>query len=96
MRNTSSDSRKGLITFLGLKAKAGPKKCKKVKYAIRNISKKDFSKIIREFDKLPYKSYERIRPKHEPTGSYFYLSRQLDKCMMRADSLNSHVYPVKT
>ena len=57
---------------------------------------KDLSKIIREFEKLPYKSYERRRPKHEPTHSYFYLSRHLVKCMMIADALNSHVYPVRT
>ena len=36
-----------------------------------------------------------MRPKHEPTDSYFYLSRQLAKCMMRYDVLNSHIYPVK-
>ena len=63
---------KGLITSLGLKAKARPKKYKKARYAIRNVSKKELSKIIREFYKLPYKSYERMRPKHEPTDSYFY------------------------
>ena len=69
---------------------------KKARYSIRNFSKKDLSKIIREFEKLSYKIYERRRPKHEPTDSYFYLSRQLTKCMMRAVSLHSHVYPVRT
>ena len=34
--------------------------------------------------------------KHEPTDSYFYLSRQLAECMMRADDLNLHIYPVRT
>ena len=48
---------------------------------------------MKEFDKLPYKSYERRRPKHEPTESYFYPERQIAKCMMRADYLNLHVYP---
>ena len=57
---------------------------------------KDLSKIIREFEKLPYKSYEGSSPKHDPTDSYFYLSRQLAKCMMRYDALNSHVYPIRT
>ena len=57
---------------------------------------KDLSKIIREFEKLPYKSYERRRPKHDPTDSYFYLARQLAKCMMRDYALNSHVYRVIT
>ena len=34
--------------------------------------------------------------KHESTDSYFYLVRQLAKCMMRDDALNLHVYPVRT
>ena len=60
MRITSSESKgvlgrsvKGLITSMGFKAKLRPKKCKKAKYSIGNVSKKDLSKIIREFDKLP-------------------------------------------
>ena len=84
-----------MITSLDLKAKASPKKCKKTRYAIVNVSKKDFSKIIRGFEKLPYESYERKRPKHEPTDSYFYLARQTAKCIVRSDALNSHVYPVR-
>ena len=42
-------SGKGLITSVGLKAKARPKKYKKARYDIINVSKKDLSKIIREF-----------------------------------------------
>ena len=38
----------------------------------------------------------RKRPKHEPTDFYFYLARQLAKCMVRSDAFNSHVYPVIT
>ena len=75
---TSSESKlnlgisgKGLIASLGRKFKTRPKKYKKVRYAIKNFSKKDLSKIIREFEKLPYESYEKKRPKHEPTDSYF-------------------------
>ena len=56
----------------------------------------DLSNIIREFEKSPYESYDNKRPKHEPTEGYFYLTRQIAKCMMRADALNSHVYPVRT
>ena len=52
--------------------------------------------IIREFESLHYESYEKKRPKHEPTGSYVYLSRQLVKFMMIYDALNSHGYPVRT
>ena len=62
-------SGKELITSMGLKAKARSKKYKKASYAIRNVSMKDISKIIRDFDKLPYKSYEMRRPKHEPIES---------------------------
>ena len=40
-------SGKGFITYLGLKAKSRPKKYKKSRYAIGNISMKDFSNIIR-------------------------------------------------
>ena len=85
-----------MITSLGLKAKVRPKKCKKAGYAIINFSKNKLSKINREFYKLPYKSYERRMPKHEPAYVYFYLERQLAKCFMRADDLNSHVDPVRT
>ena len=28
---------------------------------------KDRSEIIKEFERLPYESYEKKRPKHEPT-----------------------------
>ena len=66
------------------------------RYSILNVSKKDLSKIIRELKKLEKLPSEKKRPKHEPTNSYFYLARQLTKCMMRADALNSHIYPVRT
>ena len=45
---------------------------------------------------MPYKSYEKKRPKREPINSYFYLARQLAKCMMQFNALNSHGYPVRT
>ena len=64
-----------MITCLGLKAKVRPHKCKKARYAIGNVSNKERSKIIREFEKLPYESYEKKSPKHEPTDSYFYPER---------------------
>ena len=57
---------------------------------------KDLSKIIKEFEKFPYKSYETMRPKNEPTDSYFYPARYLEKCMMRASSLNLNIYPERT
>ena len=57
---------------------------------------KDVSKIIKEFEKLPYKGCVQKIPKNEPTDSYFYISRQISKCMIRADAFNFHVDPVIT
>ena len=103
MKITSSESKvrlgisgKGLVTSLGLKSKTRLKKYKNARYSIGNVKKKDLSKNIRGFERLSYESYERSRPKHEPSESYFYLARQLVKCMMRDDALNFHVYPVRT
>ena len=56
---------------------------------------KDLSKIIREFENFSYKNYERRSPKYESTDTNFYLARHIFKCMMRADVLNLHVYPVR-
>ena len=44
---------------------------------------------------FPYKGYVRKWPKHEPTDSDFYLSRQLAKCTMRSIAFNFHVDPVR-
>ena len=65
-------------------------------YAIANVNIRDLSNISREFERLPYEGYVGKRNKHESNDSYFYLERQLAKCMMRADNLNSHVDPVRT
>ena len=74
MKITSSKSKvkleisgKGLITFLGFKTKAGSQKYKKASYAIINVSKKDLSKIIKDFEKIKKLPYEKKWPKHEPT-----------------------------
>ena len=61
-------SGKGFITSLGFKAKVR-KKNKKARYSIRNVSKKDPSKIISDFENFPYESYDKKRPKNEPTDS---------------------------
>ena len=60
IRITSSESEvklvipgKWLTTSVGLKDKIRPKKYKKAMYAIGNVSKRDLSNIIREFEKLP-------------------------------------------
>ena len=89
-------SGKGLIISMGLKSKVKLHKYKKARYSIGNVSIKDLSKIIREFEKLPYKSYEKKSPKYELIYSYFYLARQLVKFMMISDYFNSHNYPVGT
>ena len=88
-------SGKGLITSLVLKAKVRPRKYKNARCAIGNVRNKYLSKIIRQFEKLPYEIYEKMRPKHDPTDSDFYLARQIVKCMMRADARKLHVYPVR-
>ena len=56
--------------------------------AIGNVSEKDISRIIKDFEKIEKLPYEKKRPKHEPTDSYFHLAKQLAKCMMRSDKLN--------
>ena len=81
-----------MITSLGFKVKVRPHKYKNARYAIVNFIKKDLSKIIRDFEKFEKLLYEKKRPKHEPTDSCFYLARQLEKCMVRSDTLNWHDY----
>ena len=49
---------------------------------------KDIFKIIKEFEKIEKLPYDKKRPNHEPTESYFHLAKQLAKCMMRSDNLN--------
>ena len=76
MRITSSEpkgylgiSGKGLITPLGINTNVRSKRYKMASCVINNVSIKDLSKIIKEFEKLPYKGYVRKRPKHETTDS---------------------------
>ena len=95
MKITSSESKRklersgtGLITSLGFKTKATWQRYKKAKYAIGNVSEKDIYKIIREFEKFENLSYEKKRPKHEFTESYFHLAREIGKCVLRSDKLN--------
>ena len=92
---TSSESKeklegsgKGLVTALAFKTKVRSKKYKKAKNAIGNVSEKDLLKIIKKFEKFEKLSYEKKSPKNEPTDSYFHLTREIAKCMMRSDKLN--------
>ena len=73
---TSSESKgklersgKGLITFLGFKAKARFAKIQKASYAIMIVSEKEISNGIKDFEKIEKLPYEKKRPKHESTDS---------------------------
>ena len=68
-------SGKSLINSLGISSKTRPKKYKKERCDIGNVSKKNLPKLIRKFEKSPYDIYEKKRPKHETTESYLYLAR---------------------
>ena len=57
-------------------------KFKKGNYAITEVSFKDISNTIEEFEDVPYEGYVRKRSKHIPADNYFYLARQLAKCIM--------------
>ena len=82
-----------MITSLGISTIIRSKKKKNSSYTITNISIKDLSKIIKEFEDLPYEGYVHKRSKDGPNDSYFYLARQLAKCMTR---FNMCVGPVRT
>ena len=95
METTSSESKerlevsgKGLVTAMDFNTKVRLPKYKKARYAIGNVSEKDLSKIIKKFEKIEKIPYEEKSPKHEPTDSYFHLSREIAKCMMISDKLN--------
>ena len=74
IETTSSQSKvkmegsgKGLVTALDLKTKTGSKNNKKARYAIGNVSMKDLSKKIKEFEKFVKVPHLEKTPKHEPT-----------------------------
>ena len=73
---------------MGFRTKARSQKYKKARYGIKNDSKKELSRIIKDFEKIKKQPSEKKRPKHEPTPSYFHLARQLAKCMVISDNLN--------
>ena len=83
---------KGLVTALAFKNKVRSQKCKKAKYVIGNVSKKDLLKVIKDFEKIGKVPYVKRILKHEPTSSYFHLVMQLAKCMTRSDEHNRHVH----
>ena len=99
METTSSESKgklggsgEGLVNALAFKTKVRSSKYKKARYAIGNVSMKDFSNIIKEFDKIVKVPYVKRIPKHEPTSSYNHLVRCIAECMMIYDEHNRHVH----
>ena len=99
METTSSESKvklgrsgKGLVTALNFKTKLRPKKYKNARYAIRNVSMKNISNIIKEFEKIVKVPYVKRIPKHDPTSSYYHLVGCIAECMMRSDEHNRHVH----
>ena len=99
METTSSESKvkmersgKGLVTFLGFKTKARSQKYKKARYAILNVSMKDLSNKIKEFETFVKVPHLEKTPKNETTLSYFHLVECLRKCMMRSGEINHHVH----
>ena len=99
METTSSESKgklgrsgKGLVTALAFNTKVRLQEYKKSRYAIRNVSEKELSEIIKEFEKIGRVPYVKRIPKHDPTFSYFHLVRCITECMMRYDEHNWHVH----
>ena len=79
-----------MVTVLALKTKVRSPKYKNSRYAIVNVSEKDLSEIIKEFEKIWKIPYDKRIPKHNPTPSHFHIVRQLAKFMMRSDELKRH------
>ena len=96
METTSSESKvelegsgKELVTALAPKNKSRSKNTKR--HAIVNVSMKDLSNKIKEFEKIVKVPNLKRIPKHEPTSSYFHLVVCLGECMMRCGENNHHV-----
>ena len=87
-------SRKELVTAQYLKTKVGSQKYKKARYAIGNVSMKDLSNIIKEYEKIFNVPYVKRIPKHAPTSSYYHLVRCIAECMMRSDEHNQYVHDI--
>ena len=77
---------------LDLKTKARSTKYKKARYAIGNVSMKDHSNKIKEFEKIVKAPHLKRTPKHEHTLSYFHLVECLRRCMMISGDNNHHVH----
>ena len=58
---------KGLINSLGFRTIRRSKKIKKARFTIINVSLRDISRIIKEFDYLTHEGYARNCSKHMTT-----------------------------
>ena len=56
---------------------------------------KYISKVIEEFENVPYKGCVQKRLKNEPADSYFYLAIHIANCMVISNDLNQHFDPVR-
>ena len=99
METTSSESKKklgrsgkGLVTTMDLKTKARSKIYKKARHAIGNVSMKDLSEIIIEFEKIVKVPYVKRIPKHEPTSNYYHLVGCIAEYTLRCGEDNQHVH----
>ena len=72
-----------MVTALALKTKARSKKYKNARYAIGNVSMKDLSNKIKEFEKILKVPYVKRIPKHDPTSRYYRLVGCIAECMLR-------------
>ena len=77
-----------MVTALAFKTKVRSPKYKKAKYDIRNVSEKDLSKIIKEFEKIDNCLMRRRGPHMSLLRAIFIKQREIAKCMMRSDNLN--------
>ena len=63
---------KGFITYLSLGAKKGQINLKRQGMKSEMSVRRTFQRFLGSL-KIPYESYEKNRPKHEPNDSYFYI-----------------------
>ena len=82
METTYSESKgklgrsgKGLVTAPDIKTRVRLQNYKKARYAIGNVSMKDLSNIIKDFEKIVKVPYVKRIPKNKPTSSYYHLVR---------------------
>ena len=84
-----------MVNALALRTKTRSKKYKKARYAIGNVSMKDLSNKIKEFENIVKLPYVKRIPKHKPTSSYFPLVVCIAECMMRCGENNHNVHDVQ-